>query len=181
MMKLFSILKPTVLRLRQWRYPREFRIYSDMESDWIETLGFALSAALDESNRTVIDDNSQPSNIQALDLLNPEFLVSLCNDHFRLKRNASIMAEEVQSSKELRSILRSLKKVDDLLETNGIQCLDLTNEPYDPGRQDFQSLGEAEQEVGIDEQIIRLCECPVILLNGKLIQKARGIVAGPVN
>lgn len=167
-------------KLRQWAYPPEFRIQIDWESQWAERLGAALSQALSLAKSQAAKIAELNTSGQSLNLVNPDFVISLCNDHFRLRRNAQQMQKEGHDSKELRSIGRALENVDHLLEKNNIQCLDLTGEPYDDGRNDFDPLGEAEKIPGLNEKTILRCERPAIWLQGKLIQKAKGIVARPV-
>jgi hypothetical protein len=151
-------------KLRQLTYPREFRIE-------ISTMEFlSLKEGPPKETTKLLKRN---------DLLNVDFVISLCNDHYRLRRNVGQLENERTSSKELRSISRALKNVDALLEQYEIQCIDLTGQEYHAGRMDFNALGEPEEIKGLDTMKILQCERPAIYLAGKLIQPAKGIVARP--
>jgi hypothetical protein len=151
-------------KLRQLTYPREFRI----EIPTMEVL--SLLEYLPPPNKPPVTKN---------DMMNVDFVISLCNDHYRVQRNVEQIEKEGKSSKELRSISRALKNVGALLEKHNIQCLDLSGHEYHVGRTDFDPLGEPEEKQGIDTMKILQCERPAIYLDGKLIQPAKGIVAKP--
>jgi len=109
----------------------------------------------------------------------PDAIVGLCNDLFRLRRNAEQQAAEGINSKEVRSSARALEHANNMLKDMGIEYIDLTGEVYDDGRTDFDPIAEPEIAPGLDRMKILRCERPVILLNGKLIQKGRGLVVKP--
>ena len=162
-----SALGALVGRLRQWRFAPEFRIEAAREAE----LARALAAALRAGRR--------PAEAAKVRPLSPELAVGLCNHVFRLRRNAQQLAEEGKDSKELRSIRRALGSLEDTLKQHGIECLDPTGQDYDPGRLDFEQIGQAEVVAGIERERIGRCERPVVLLDGKLAQKARGLVHRP--
>ena len=107
------------------------------------------------------------------------FAISLCNDVFRLRRNAEVLAGKRGDCKELRSIASAMTNVDALLAENGIKYYDLTGKDFDERSEDFDPVGQPEEVPGLDRKIICVCERPLVLLNGKLIQRARGIVQKP--
>lgn len=143
----------------------------------------ASSAEEDDSRKgdpdVDVTNNSPVEIIEQVNLINRKFLISLCDDHYHMRRNVKLLMKEGNSSRELRSMERSVRKVDELLEDNGVLCLDLTDEFYDPGRNDFEPLCEAEEDPSLTESKILRCECPAIWLKGKLIRPASGIVARP--
>jgi len=107
------------------------------------------------------------------------FALALCNNYFRLHRNAEQLALEGQNSKELRGIARALENMGELLRRHGIECRDLTGQVYDAGRLDFEPIGEPEAVPGLDGTRIGRCERPAVFVNDKLIQTARGLVTKP--
>ncbi len=110
----------------------------------------------------------------------PAFIVPLCNQYFRLRRNAERLAGEGKESREVRALNGALKKIAELFEDHQIECRDLTGQTYDDGRIDFEPITTAPERVpGLTEDKILRCESPAILIRGKLAQKARGVVAIP--
>ena len=109
----------------------------------------------------------------------PDFAVSVCNQLFRLQRNAEKLDSEGGGSKETRSLRRAIEKLESLLKDHDVEWLDLTDQVYDDGRTDFDPVGPPEEVAGIDRMKIALCERPAVFINRKLAQKARGIVARP--
>jgi hypothetical protein len=153
-----------LLKLRQLTYPREFRI------------GISTMDIISKKEGPLKEPNKP---LKPNDLMNVDLIVSLCNDHYRLRRNVEQLEKEGKSSKELRSISRALKNIETLFDRYEIQCLDLTGQEYHVGRTDFGPLGEPEEKKGINTMKISQCERPAIYLAGKLIQQARGIVERP--
>ena len=160
-------LAALIARLRQWRFAPEFRIEDGGGGD--------LARAVATTLRTL----RRPPEAPKVKPLSPELAVGLCNELFRLRRNAEQLAAEGKDSKELRSIRRALGSLEDTLKQHGIECLDPTGQDYDPGRLDFEQIGQAEVVPGIERERIGRCERPVVLLDGKLAQKARGLVHRP--
>lgn len=165
-------------RLRQWRFPRAFRIESNGRLDPAELLCRLVKDALRAPEPALSRDPPSPAK-PASAALGEGFLVSLCNNNFRLRRNVELLEKEGESSKELRSIRRTLDTVEMLLESAGVESIDLTGQEYDDGRMDFSALA-SEGVAGLDREQISLCERPLVLVQGKMIQKATGIVARPV-
>lgn len=161
-------LAALVSRLRQWRFAPEFRIEADGSG---ADLAHVLAEALRVLRRPVEAPKVKP--------LSPELAVGLCNELFRLRRNAEQLAAEGRDSKELRSIRRALSSLEETLKQHGIECLDPTGQDYDPGRLDFEQIGQAEVLPGIERERIGRCERPAVLMDGKLAQKARGLVHRP--
>lgn len=151
-------------KLRQLTYPKEFRI----EISTMDVLSPPVNSPVDPDHKGKTKGS-----------MNVDFVISLCNDHYRVRRNVEQLESEGNSSKELRSISRALGNVGTLLEKHKIQCLDLTGQEYHVGRTDFDPLGEPEEKEGIDTMKILQCERPAIYLDGKLIQQAKGIVVRP--
>ncbi|HEX4961292.1 MAG TPA: hypothetical protein VF173_10675 [Thermoanaerobaculia bacterium] len=155
--------------LRQRTFPPEFRIDPTGEEDWSASFVAAISEATAKAKPL---EPPRPA-------LDEDFAVALCNQHFRLRRNAEQIVAETGESKELRSIQRALQSLSDVFERYGIECRDLTGQAYDFLRLDFEQIGEPEIVAGLDGAKIWRCERPIVVVDGKLIQKARGIVARP--
>ena len=190
-------------RLRQLTFPAPFRIAAADEDDWADSLA-ALAAEALAAARTGADVNGAPektningpaekSNVNGpADAFvraavggdgdhapDAAFALALCNNYFRLHRNAEQLALEGQNSKELRGIARALENMGELLRRHGIECRDLTGQVYDAGRLDFEPIGEPEAVPGLDGTRIGRCERPAVFVNDKLIQTARGLVTKP--
>jgi len=186
-------------RLRQLLFPPAFRIEPPGPAEWAEALVEALGTALQEA-RTLQekvtasiadapgpepkaepgkDDPPLPAPPADGGVINTDFIVSLCNDYFRLKRNIEGMKAKHGDIRELGRIERILESVQFLLGENKIECLDLADQDYDAGRKDFDPIGPPEEMPGLVRPKIMRCERPLIRLNGKIIQKSRGLVAKP--
>jgi hypothetical protein len=165
--------------LRQKAFPPAFRIDSRNSDDWPTALARTLTEslrALNTRRETIPVGEPVQDNRPAL---TPDFVVALCNYYFRLSRNAAQMEKEGLDSKELRSIKLALANIEMLFKKQGIECRDLTGQEYDFGRLDFEQIGQASSVPGLDRLRIGRCERPAIMLGGKLIQKAKGLVDRP--
>ena len=89
------------------------------------------------------------------------------------------LSGEKKEGQALRSLGRVLEDVDFLLTEHGIDSRDLQGEVYDDGREDFEPIGAPEKISGLTRREIALCESPRIMIHGKVVQKARGVVAIP--
>jgi hypothetical protein len=169
------------LDLRQKTFPLEFRINDPGGEDWVVALASAVSEAMAlgpaKSSDARRSEAKRPGELQSA--VNEGFAVALCNHHFRLRRNAEQLAADGGDSKELRSIRRALESLSEVFARYGIECRDVTGQTFDFLRLDFDPIGEAEPISGLNEQRIYRSECPAVLINGRLVQKARGIVAKP--
>ena len=165
--------------LRQKAFPPAFRIDSRNSDEWPTALARTLTElrqALDTPR--AMPPVSEPARDNGPTLA-PDFVVSLCNYYFRLNRNAFQMEREGLNSKELRSIKLALESIETLFQKQGIECRDLTGQEYDFGRLDFEQIGQPSPVRGLDRLRIGRCERPAIMLAGKLIQKAKGLVDRP--
>lgn len=177
-------------RLRQKTFPAEFRIDTGDGDDFATALAAAYTAALMAArnqkadalgniNRLTADIEERPRPEGSTSGIDSDFALALCNYHFRLRRNAQQMAAEGKESKELRGINWALENIDELFEKYAIECRDLTGQRYDPGRVDFEPMSAPEAVPGLDHPMIGRCERPAVLVDGELIQKARGLVTKP--
>ncbi|MFH1862998.1 MAG: hypothetical protein ABH878_09340 [bacterium] len=107
------------------------------------------------------------------------FITSLCNDLFRLKKSTHTLADSGVNLPAVRGIQRSLENLDSLFTTHHIEYRDLAGQEYHPGRNDFDPVAEAEESPDIEKAKILQCQQPTVSLNGRLIQKAKGIVVRP--
>jgi hypothetical protein len=78
-----------------------------------------------------------------------------------------------------KKIERALESLDSMLLERGVECLNLEGQRYDDGRLDFEPIGAEEEAGSADHECIGRCEKPVIKVDGKLLQKARGVVIRP--
>lgn len=173
-----SLVRPL---LRQWLFPPEFRISVAGAGDAAETLADLLvhaTATLDQAQAQARGSGLREAK-PAAPSIPPDLALSLANYYFRLRRNAERLGVEAGESKELRSIRRVLEDLTDALRAHGVECIDLTGQDYDPGRVDFEQLGVPEVVADLRREKIGRCERPAVLLNGKLLQKAKGLVARP--
>jgi hypothetical protein len=158
--------------LRQRVFPAPFRINVGPADALADSLTFVIAQA-GGARPGAPPEQSQPQAV------NTAFAVALCNYHFRMGRNAGLLKDYGDGARELRAIGRALEKIDALLKDYGIECRDVTGQRYDDGREDFELIGRAEKVPGLGESKITQCECPVVLINGKLVQKAKGLVSIP--
>jgi hypothetical protein len=156
------------LDLRQWIFPHQFRIPT---GEWA-TLASAIAEALAEIKGQEVVDELMPS-------FDPAFAVSLCNQYFRLRRNTESLAAGGKETREVRALKGALTKIAELFEEHQIEYRDLTGQTYDDTRIDFEPIGDPERVAGLTKRKISQCENPAVLVRGKLVQKARGVVAIP--
>lgn len=172
--------------LRQWLFAPEFRIQSPATHDPVQL----LAASLEHNLRSRADSDARAQRLSAeverlrkaaenAQGLPAELAIGLCNEQFRLDRNARQLMGERGESSELRGILRRVEAMKQTLLDHGVECLDLSGQDFYPERTDFEPLGPPELEVGLERPRIALCERPAVMLNGKLVQRAKGIVARP--
>jgi len=109
--------------------------------------------------------------------LDKDFAVSICNQMLRLQRSAQKARQ--QGAGEAERLQGHLERLRKLLEDQGVEYEDLTGQTYDPGRSDFEPLGEPQLMPELRRDTIVQCERPVVLLKGKPVQKAKGIVGTP--
>lgn len=156
-------------KVRQKTFVREVRIdFVDEKTSWNELLKERLAAIKQQAKEPTASSAFKPDDV-----------IGLCNDLFRARRNTEQQAAEGVNSKEVRSSARALDHADMMLKNMGIEYIDLTGQAYDGGRIDFDPIAEPEVSPGVDRMKILRCERPAILLNGKLIQKGRGLVVKP--
>ena len=151
-------------RVRQRRYAREFRIQTDGDT----VIASAFQRAVREALR--------PRDAGAA---SPALVIELCNELFRVARGADQLQAQGRDSKELRSIRRALTNIGTALEEQQICWVDPTGQEYDEGRVDFEPIAEAAPVPGLQCRRISLCERPAVLIRGKLVQSARGLVERP--
>lgn len=164
-----SHLTRFLIRLGQYRYPAEFRIESGAQPSPLAEIISRITAR---------GGDDKPGTPPA-ETLKPDFIVALCNYYFRLNRNIRKIEESGQEVRELSKMKRAIADIQYLLDEHQVELKDLTGEIYDVGRGDFETLGEPIEKPGMDQMRIHLCERPVVRMNGKLLQKAKGVVARP--
>lgn len=181
---------------RQWIYAPEFRIPVYGPEDLSAALLAAFCGQQDSAGaepapsagaRSVAPGEALPDDRPTGPAPFDEPLaVAICNGCFRIRRNALEMDATASGAgrnggKEIRSISRALDRMDEFLKERGIEYRDPTGQVYDPGRQDFQSIGEPEVVAGLTLATIVQVERPAVLVNGTLVQCARGVVGKPAS
>lgn len=161
-------------RVRQWLYPPAFRIAGFASQDGEAAFTDLLERIEVMSQRLEGLQLAQ----QRREALAPELAVDICNQHFRLLRALKSMPAEVQT-KEQRQMRRVLRDLNELLEDHGVECRDLEGQAYDAGRKDFRTDVDAVPVAGLERSLIGPCQRPVVLLDGKLLQQAVGVVQRP--
>ena len=152
-------------RVRQWTFPRAFRL------GW--------SAPFDPLGRLVASGGGNappPPGPAASQGEERDFLVGLGQNLFRIRQNVEGLGE---GSKEARSLRRHVGRIFELLERRDVRVLDLTCQTYDPNRLDFEPLAAAEIRPDLERETIILCDSPAILIGGRVVQPAKGLVGAP--
>jgi hypothetical protein len=183
--------------LRQRIYPAAFRINAGPADELADSLALVMSEAfaavrsrasappgpacaprpIEEALPPPVEP--RPPEKSSHGGVSAAFATELCNYHFRLSRNAGLLKVNGDSDKELRAVGRMLEKIDLLLKDYGIEWLDVTGQRYDDGREDFEPIGTPERVPGLSESRITHCERPAVMIDGKLVQKAKGLVRKP--
>jgi|GEM_PF-1329772 len=177
--------------LRQWTFPPPFRIsprglegpggifaalLSVLSAERAETHQ-QLDAVAKKVNEILQSLNQEPQC--SANSLSPSFAKALCNHCHRLDLNIEQMNTENLNHKELKSNARALDRIREALKTHHIEYRNLSGQIYADTRGDFEPLGPAQPQPGLDRKTIIRCDRPVVFLDGKLIQRASGIVGRP--
>jgi hypothetical protein len=169
-------------RLRQWTFPEAFRIAVRPSDDWAKGFALAVKAELEDAKKQLESaakqSKSEPPK-ESVPGLAPDFVMALCTQYFRIRNGIEMLSSVASETRELRSLRYTLRKMENLFEDNGIECLDLAGQIYDDGRTDFVPLGEATVVAELTQKTIMKCESPAVFLKGKLIQKAHGTIGKP--
>lgn len=172
------------IKFKQKLYPPEFQICA--EGDGLGTMAVPLLLAmLTQAKGTtpvpVVPEGSQVKaqvHVQP-DKLETGFVIDLCNQIHRLSRSTKKL--QGAGTGEAEKLQGNLNRLQQMLEGHAIQWEDLTGQAFDPGRTDFEPLGEPQVSPGLSRMTIIQCERPAIRLSGMLIQPARGIVGRPAD
>jgi hypothetical protein len=186
----FMFFDNLVVRVRQKLFPPEFRITAGSGSS-VEAILTEMAAAMDLAPEittaipvvpapAVVEPSAQVAEVKTeQDGVDPAFVRALCNDLFRLRRNAGLIASDGTETKEIRSIKRAVERLDDMLKQRGIEYFDMTGKQWDARDVDFEPKGQPVLVSGLLHKRIAACECPMVKVKGKLIQRAQGIVEVP--
>lgn len=187
-------LKQLHRKLRQLQFPAAIQFSLAECGDGGDSLAHAISEAralaaaraedrakaalaVEASTRTPV---TSPAVSQAGSAgLDSRTAVELCNEVFRLHRSSEQMAKEGKDSKELRGIQRARESIEMILNQHGVQYFDLTGRPWDDRDNDFEPVGQPEDVPGLQAKKISRCERPLVKVNGKLVQRARGTIQRP--
>lgn len=180
-------------RLRAWwgqaRFPGEIRITDVAPVDLEEALGELAASLLagakpappavpaaDPARTAAAPPAPSAPSAEVLDVA---FAVSLCNDLSRMKRNAGTLSQAGSETKEVRGIRRAVERLEDALRQRGIEYFEKAGTRFDPRDVEFEPRGQPVVVPGLAQSRIGPCECPVVKLNGKIIQRAQGLVEVP--
>jgi len=103
--------------------------------------------------------------------------IELCNKLHQLSRSVDKARE--QGSAEADRLKNHVSRLARTLSEHAVEWEDLTGQAYDPGRVDFEPLGEPQERPGLSRKTIIQCERPVVRIMGRPVQAARGIVGVP--
>jgi len=162
-----------IAAVRQRTFPAAFRIDSHDVRAW----GEGLAQILAQVTRLQEELSRQPQTSPPA--MEPKTAVGLCNELFQIRRNVVAAEQTKGSCKELRRIQEALGDIDGLLKAVGVEYFDLSGQEWDPGRNDFESLGKAQEVPGLVRHKILLCERPAVRIGGKIVQRAKGVVGRP--
>ncbi|MGH3941988.1 MAG: hypothetical protein ACRDTG_25880 [Pseudonocardiaceae bacterium] len=157
-------------RLRQWRFPAEFRIAPAV---WPAD----LSAELDriEQLRRVASPTAPPAAAVAVEPWNgnERGLAQLATSLWRAQRKV----ESEDSVGAIRQVGRHVQATWDSMATLGVKVLDHDNEPFDPGLSlDVLAI---QPHAGINRETIIQTVKPTIYLRERRIQLGQVIVGTP--
>jgi hypothetical protein len=164
--------------IRQWGYPPEFRIgphpsyrasrpqpVPEKANSAIETTGIGASPGGGDGLTAALDQ---------------DLAISVCNEIHRIGRNLAQMKADGHELREIARIERAIRNVSELFEEEGVLSIDLSGAPYDDHRGEFDPVAPPDPVPGLTRVEICRCERPVIIINGKLVQRARGTLGKPV-
>ncbi len=173
-------------RGRQYLFPPEFRIGRIRHAELLDAFAemARLIASLGQSpgiepRQKSLEPKQEAEGGEKRGQIELSFVLSLCNDLFRLRRNADLLAKEGPETKEIRSIKRAVERLDDMLKQRGIEYLDITGRLWDYRDVDFEPKGQGVPVVGLTHKRIAACECPLVRIDGRIVQRAQGIVEVP--
>jgi hypothetical protein len=167
-------------RLNRWLDHPAARIRGS-EDDHRVAIVVHLAAMLEEQARATSTPSAPPPAVPAkpaAGALDKGLVTDLCNRLHQLSR--AVKKAKEQGGTEADRLKGHIDRLEKTLGEHSIAWEDLTGQAYDPGRADFEPLGEPQETPGLSRKIIIQCERPVIRLEGKVIQSARGIVGKPV-
>jgi hypothetical protein len=178
------------LRAKQWLYPPEFRIHAgSSDAQALSVLADVVTRLLaqaeraapsappaDAGNGTPASD-AGPVAAPVPGGLDKSFVIDLCNSVHRLSRAAKPLLESGGS--DGGRVQRNFDLLRKALQTRGIEAVDLSGQVFSPDRYDFEPLGEPQPTEGLTRMTIVQCDRPLVMLDGKMLQPAKGIVGRP--
>lgn len=171
---------------RQYLFAPEFRIGRIRHAELLDafTEMAQLLACLDRSRdierpQKPLEPGPEAQAGEKREQIEVSFVLGLCNDLFRLRRNAGLLAKDGPETKEVRSIKRAMERLDDMLKQRGIEYVDVTGRLWDYRDVDFEPKGQPVPVAGLTHKRIAACECPLVRIEGRIVQRAQGIVEVP--
>jgi hypothetical protein len=105
------------------------------------------------------------------------FVTELCNRLHQLSRTVKKASD--QQGPESDRLKTHMERLDKTLREYSIGWEDLTGQAYHPGRADFEPLGEPRSQAGLTRDTIVQCDRPVVRIDGRVVQSAKGVVGTP--
>jgi hypothetical protein len=167
------LMRTVVAQGVQWLFPREFRIDPGSGGD-LEAAIREIAAALRVLSAL------PPPGAEKKPEVETGFIIALCNDLYRIRRNNRLLAQGGADNKEIRTIGRAIERLDRVLRDKEIEYFDLEGRQWDDRHLDFDFLPPPEEVAGLMFKRIGPCECPLVKIHGKIVQRARGILQVPV-
>jgi hypothetical protein len=161
--------------LYQWIFPKPFRIEVNKST-------ITMASILSEHQATLKKYQHQFENDLKGNGLDTGFVIQICNDYFRIRRNLEQLKQaETPQSPQVRRISNILNHIEWTFKDYKIECLDLTGQPIIHGRKDVEVIAKADNrpDLNLSQPTIIQCERPAIRMNGNLVQTARVTVAEP--
>lgn len=157
--------------LRQWMFPRQFRILAPA---WPPDLRAAL-AELVETLGQIGQGEPLPATVAVENEISPRLLADVSTGLWRLQQKLATAGGD--AARDGRRALRHLEAVQDALTQAGVEIVDHTHEPYAAGLAlkviAFQPMDGLQRE-----QVLETIK-PTVYLKGRAIQVGEVIVATP--
>ncbi|HEY3840463.1 MAG TPA: hypothetical protein VGL72_28020 [Bryobacteraceae bacterium] len=166
------------VRFRQALYPPEFQITPGDDEASLAVMVAHLATMMETLAPLAPTDTPKPPPV-VTPTAGPDkaFVIDLCNQVHRLSR--AVKKAQEQGGAEADKLQRHLDRLGEILAGYKVEWEDLTGQAYDPGRADFDPLGEPVMVPGLQRKTIIQCERPAVRFGGVLIQPAKGTVGRP--
>jgi hypothetical protein len=167
-------------RIRNLILPSELRLNS--ECDQTDPTVALLLSLLSE-----FDKLAPPSSLTLSEPLPPPsggipkaIAIETCNELFRMDRHLVRVKERSGDAGDMRKQERSVTKLRTLLSKNKVEYIDVTGQVWTPSRVDIEVIGSLREDATLTDIHVERCERPVVMIDDKIEQQARGTLVGPL-